>query len=344
MTTECPEELEKRKSEAKLSNSKQDSSTTSEDSVQNDEEQRFEVDSSANESGSKVAETTICPEELAKEKQLAEFNTEVVEQEDATTTTECPEELAKNEIETTEEAENEKVNSSPWTPEVATTTECPEELAKRQQQNKMPGTFVDQLPQEQKLHHFSSANPADIESNKLSVKTLLAVQKNSALLKVVKDQMQHTEKNQAETIHRSKRQTAADYSQYYAKQPSYNSQGQAKSFKKSTQNFHSPQSQAISNTRKASYNNVRTYQQIQRQYQNYVPKSYQNSVKPVTSYQNPSLYVRHPSNGNFKNYYKLKSGGNRRQFQANRRPSSTTFRSTTKRILKKKFRPSPVFA
>uniref|UniRef100_A0AAR5PB49 Uncharacterized protein n=1 Tax=Dendroctonus ponderosae TaxID=77166 RepID=A0AAR5PB49_DENPD len=338
VTTECPEELEKRRSEANSSSSKQDSSIASENSEQNDEEQRYEVDSSANESGVEVAETTICPEEAAerqtKDKPVEEPDREADEG-GSTSITECPEELAKKEAEKPEEEEI----SAPS--EVATTTECPEELAKRQQQEKSP-TLIDQLPQEHKLHRFSSSDLADIQTKEISAKTLLGVQKDSALLKVVKEQMQNTLANQEETMHRTKRQTAADYSQYYANQPRYDSQGQTANLKESSQNFQPSQSQ--SNTQKASYNNVRTYQQIQRQYQNYVPKSYQNSVKPVTSYQNPSLYVRHPSNGNFKNYYKVKSGANRRQFQANRRPSSTTFRSTTKRALKKKFRPSPVFA
>ncbi|KAH1007063.1 hypothetical protein HUJ04_004342 [Dendroctonus ponderosae] len=254
VTTECPEELEKRRSEANSSSSKQDSSIASENSEQNDEEQRYEVDSSANESGVEVAETTICPEEAAerqtKDKPVEEPDREADEG-GSTSITECPEELAKKEAEKPEEAEKEEEISAPS--EVATTTECPEELAKRQQQEKSP-TLIDQLPQEHKLHRFSSSDLADIQTKEISAKTLLGVQKDSALLKVVKEQMQNTLANQEETMHRTKRQTAADYSQYYANQPRYDSQGQTANLKESSQNFQPSQSQ--SNTQKASYNNV----------------------------------------------------------------------------------------
>lgn len=121
---------------------------------------------------------------------------------------------------------------------------------------------------------------------KLNVKTLLDVQKNSVLLKLV-------------GAKRPKRQTG--YSSYYPLQS-----GQTES--------------------------VKTKQTYSRQRQ--APK------QPVKGYRNPSLYMmRHPAKGS---YYQATV--NRRQFQG--RYSSTTVRPTrgTRTSIKKKFRPSPVFA
>ncbi|XP_066143382.1 uncharacterized protein [Euwallacea fornicatus] len=87
-----------------------------------------------------------------------------------------------------------------------------------------------------------------------------------------------------------------------------------------------------------------TYHQMQRHYP--AKTQYQNYKQPVKGYQNPSVYVRYPSNGNFKgNYYKVqrRSGGNagvRTQYQG--RPASTTVKSI-RATIKKKFRPSPIF-
>lgn len=127
---------------------------------------------------------------------------------------------------------------------------------------------------------------------KLNVKTLLDVQKNSVLLKLV-------------GAKRQKRQTA--YSSYY---PSQSGQ-----------------------TGVEAHYQTKSVKNRQRQ----TPKQPNYHLKqPVKGYRNPSLYMRHPVKGS---YYKATA--NRRQFQG--RYSSTTVRSTRPSI-KKKFRPSPVFA
>ncbi|XP_050301093.1 uncharacterized protein LOC126739454 [Anthonomus grandis grandis] len=131
---------------------------------------------------------------------------------------------------------------------------------------------TEQLIKKNTMIEEDSTTPCVQENTNPSVESLLQVQKNSSLLKLL--QQKHN---------RSKRQVP----QYY--------------------------------TQKA-YPNIRTYQQLQRQYQAFYPKGY---VKPAV--------YRH----------RTKNSQNRRQGNVKSR-SNTTIRSI-RAAFKKKFRPSPVF-
>ncbi|KAL1512557.1 hypothetical protein ABEB36_002136 [Hypothenemus hampei] len=225
------------------------------------------------------------------------------------------------------------------------TTLCPEELARQQgmlSNSNADGEirFNNNESSEDEITTISSKNA------EISVKTLLDVQKDSALLKLVLNKKQFS--NSPDLDGRTKRQASSNYSPYYS---SYDPQSQSSntytneasssaSLLENYNNYRSQQFNNNNNNRKkipSTNGNVTGYQQMQRQRQN---NNYRKNYgqKPVNGYRNPSLNMRYSSNGSV---YKVKPKTNRRQYQAKLSSSSTV--RPARANLKKKFRPLPVF-
>ncbi|XP_066245991.1 uncharacterized protein [Euwallacea similis] len=204
-------------------------------------------------------------------------------------------------------------------------TPCPEELAKKQDKDQRSRSeFEEAVPNKSAKNLIDDGVPNSEE--------ITTINRPTKILISLSDNGQKDEtttlcpKELAKVKRRTEKERRKRQSSYYPSQD------------------HNQSPEAISPKSMNQPRSPQNYHQLQRHYP--AKNQYQNYKQPVKGYQNPSVYVRYPSNGNFKgNYYKVQrrgggNAGNRRQYQA--RPTSTTIKST-RATIKKKFRPSPVF-